>query len=245
PAAAQRGAGGGSGRPQVGRGRDRGARAQRAGHDPPGRSVLPRGRRPARPSAAGAGPGGAAVSPDPARGVWAIVVAAGRGSRFGGELPKQYVEVAGRPLLGHALDAVLSHPGVRGAVVVLAEGDRHWPGWDRLHDKPLLACTGGDSRAGSVPAGPPALPHAVRADGFVPVHDAAGAGRARGWCWPRAIATGRAGTACTTSRCWPARAATPAPARCWRGCSRCRTRCARTNSCWCTTRRGRTCATPT
>jgi 2-C-methyl-D-erythritol 4-phosphate cytidylyltransferase len=113
------------------------------------------------------------VSPDPARGVWAIVVAAGRGSRFGGELPKQYVEVAGRPLLGHALDAVLSHPGVRGAVVVLAEGDRHWPGWDRLHDKPLLACTGGDSRAGSVLAGLLALPHEVRADEFVLVHDAA------------------------------------------------------------------------
>ncbi|NLW95267.1 MAG: 2-C-methyl-D-erythritol 4-phosphate cytidylyltransferase [Xanthomonadaceae bacterium] len=113
------------------------------------------------------------MSPDPARGVWAIVVAAGRGSRFGGELPKQYVEVAGRPLLGHALDAVLSHPGVRGAVVVLAEGDRHWPGWDRLHDKPLLACTGGDSRAGSVLAGLLALPHEVRADEFVLVHDAA------------------------------------------------------------------------
>jgi len=113
------------------------------------------------------------VSPDPARGVWAIVVAAGRGSRFGGELPKQYVEVAGRPLLGHALDAVLSHPGVRGAVVVLAEGDRHWPSWDRLHDKPLLACTGGDSRAGSVLAGLLALPHEVRADEFVLVHDAA------------------------------------------------------------------------
>lgn len=113
------------------------------------------------------------MSPDPARGVWAIVVAAGRGSRFGGELPKQYVEVAGRPLLGHALDAVLSHPGVRGAVVVLAEGDRHWPDWDRLHDKPLLACTGGDSRAGSVLAGLLALPHEVRADEFVLVHDAA------------------------------------------------------------------------
>ncbi|TWT20549.1 2-C-methyl-D-erythritol 4-phosphate cytidylyltransferase [Luteimonas wenzhouensis] len=113
------------------------------------------------------------MSPDPARGAWAIVVAAGRGSRFGGELPKQYVEVAGRPLLGHALDAVLSHPGVRGAVVVLAEGDRHWPGWERLHDKPLLACTGGDSRAGSVLAGLLALPHEVRADEFVLVHDAA------------------------------------------------------------------------
>src|SRR5690606_2251278 len=59
---------------------------------------------------------------------------------------------------------------------------------------------------------------------------------ARGWCWPRAIATGRAGTACTTSRCWPARAATPAPARCWRGRSRCRASRPPAHTCWCTTR---------
>ena len=41
-------------------------------------------------------------------GIWAVLPAAGRGSRFGGERPKQYLEVAGRPLIAHALDALLA-----------------------------------------------------------------------------------------------------------------------------------------
>ena len=102
------------------------------------------------------------MSPDQVRGVWAIVVAAGRGSRFGGALPKQYAQVDGRPLLAHTLDALLSHPGVRGAVVVLAADDAHWPGWTELHGKPLLRCAGGESRADSVLAGLQALPDEVR-----------------------------------------------------------------------------------
>ena len=40
------------------------------------------------------------MNPDRVRGgLWAIVPAAGRGSRFGGEVPKQYLAAAGRPLL--------------------------------------------------------------------------------------------------------------------------------------------------
>ena len=53
--------------------------------------------------------------------LWAVVPAAGRGSRFGGEVPKQYLQVAGEPLLAYTLRALLTHPGVAGAVVVLAE----------------------------------------------------------------------------------------------------------------------------
>lgn len=104
---------------------------------------------------------------------WVVVPAAGRGARFGGEVPKQYLEVGGEPLVAHTLRALLSHPGVEGAVVALATGDAHWPGWTAFCGKPLLACTGGDSRAASVLAGLAALPDAVRADDFVLVHDAA------------------------------------------------------------------------
>ena len=78
---------------------------------------------------------------------WAIVPAAGRGARFGGGVPKQYLQVAGQPLLGHALDAVLADPRVAGAVVALSAGDGRWPGWTRRHGKPVVACTGGAERA--------------------------------------------------------------------------------------------------
>lgn len=105
--------------------------------------------------------------------IWAIVPAAGRGTRFGGEVPKQYLSVAGRPLVAHALHAVLAHPAVQGAIVVLAADDAHWPGWSELAGKPVRTCTGGSERADSVLAGLSALPDAVRADEFVLVHDAA------------------------------------------------------------------------
>ena len=111
---------------------------------------------------------------DPIRGgLWAIVPAAGRGARFGGEVPKQYVEVAGAPVIAHTLAALLGHRGVVGAVVVLSADDARWPGWTELAGKPLLACVGGEQRADSVLAGLAALPDSVRPDDFVLVHDAA------------------------------------------------------------------------
>lgn len=105
--------------------------------------------------------------------VWAVVPAAGRGTRFGGALPKQYLLAGGQPLLAHTLEALLSHAGVAGVMVVIADNDADWPGWNAFADKPVLTCTGGATRALSVLAGLQALPDSVRADDFVLVHDAA------------------------------------------------------------------------
>ena len=114
------------------------------------------------------------MSSDQVRGrLWVVVPAAGVGARFGGEVPKQYLQVAGEPLLAHTLRALLAHPNVHGAVVVLAAGDTHWPGWQAFSGKPLLRCSGGDTRADSVLAGLSILPDDVRMDDFVLVHDAA------------------------------------------------------------------------
>lgn len=104
---------------------------------------------------------------------WVVVPAAGRGARFGAELPKQYLAVAGEPLLAHTLRALFAHHGVEGAVVALAADDVHWPGWTEFAGKPLLSCVGGAARADSVLAGLAALPDTVRMDDFVLVHDAA------------------------------------------------------------------------
>ena len=113
---------------------------------------------------------------EPARGgLWAIVPAAGRGTRFGGEVPKQYLEVGGRSVLAHTLACLAGHPGVAGIVLVLAASDA--VDLDELRaglgDTPLLRADGGDNRADSVLAGLHALPETVRADDFVLVHDAA------------------------------------------------------------------------
>jgi 2-C-methyl-D-erythritol 4-phosphate cytidylyltransferase len=105
--------------------------------------------------------------------IWAVIPAAGRGTRFGGEIPKQYLDIAGRPLIAHALDALLAHPRVCGAVVALAADDERWPGWTTLHGKPVLRCAGGGERADSVLAALHALPAEVTGDSLVLVHDAA------------------------------------------------------------------------
>ncbi len=104
---------------------------------------------------------------------WAVVPAAGCGSRFGGEVPKQYLPLVGRPLIEHTLTRLLAHPRVDGAVVALAADDPLWPGWRTLAGKPVLTCIGGAERADSVLAGLRALPVSVTDDDFVLVHDAA------------------------------------------------------------------------
>lgn len=106
-------------------------------------------------------------------GLWVVVPAAGRGTRFGGEMPKQYLEAAGRPVIAHTLERLLSHPSVCGAMVALAGDDAYWPGWLEIAGKPVATCIGGAERADSVLAGLDALPDDVRPDAFVLVHDAA------------------------------------------------------------------------
>lgn len=105
--------------------------------------------------------------------IWVVVPAAGRGARFGAPLPKQYLQAGGQILLAHTLDALLAHPAVAGAMVVIGQDDGDWPGWSEWAGKPVLTCIGGAPRAASVLAGLQALPDSVRADEFVLVHDAA------------------------------------------------------------------------
>lgn len=105
--------------------------------------------------------------------LWCIVPAAGRGVRFGGEAPKQYVDLLGRPLLLHTLERLAAHPRVAGLVVVLAADDRRWPGLIAIAGKPVRTAVGGSERAASVLAGLRALPDSVAADDAVLVHDAA------------------------------------------------------------------------
>jgi 2-C-methyl-D-erythritol 4-phosphate cytidylyltransferase/2-C-methyl-D-erythritol 2,4-cyclodiphosphate synthase len=56
--------------------------------------------------------------------VVAIIVAAGRGSRAGGGMPKQYRRVAGRPLLAATLDAFMSHPEIDAVLCAIHPDDR-------------------------------------------------------------------------------------------------------------------------
>jgi 2-C-methyl-D-erythritol 4-phosphate cytidylyltransferase/2-C-methyl-D-erythritol 2,4-cyclodiphosphate synthase len=54
----------------------------------------------------------------------ALIVAAGRGHRFGGEMPKQYRMLAGRPLLRHCAEAFARHPMIDAVRVIIHPDDR-------------------------------------------------------------------------------------------------------------------------
>jgi 2-C-methyl-D-erythritol 4-phosphate cytidylyltransferase / 2-C-methyl-D-erythritol 2,4-cyclodiphosphate synthase len=53
-----------------------------------------------------------------------LIVAAGRGSRFGGPLPKQYCLLAGQPVLRHTALAFLRHPGIASVRIAIHPDDR-------------------------------------------------------------------------------------------------------------------------
>ncbi|MET4677604.1 2-C-methyl-D-erythritol 4-phosphate cytidylyltransferase [Luteibacter sp. ME-Dv--P-043b] len=105
--------------------------------------------------------------------LWCVLPAAGKGVRAGGDRPKQYQPIAGRPLLDHTLARLAAHPRIAGLVVVIAADDRHFASVDAVGGKPLVVATGGGERSDSVLAGLIALPASVGGDDFVLVHDAA------------------------------------------------------------------------
>lgn len=102
----------------------------------------------------------------------ALIVAAGRGRRFGGGVPKQYQTLGGRAMLAHAAAAFLAHPRIDLVQIVIGPDDRE------LHDRALAGLEvappviGGAERQDSVRLGLEAL--AARGDiDLVLVHDAA------------------------------------------------------------------------
>lgn len=105
--------------------------------------------------------------------LWCVVPAAGQGSRFGGVIPKQYLSLAGRPLILHTLERLATHPLIGGLMVVLAAEDAHWVELSTLASKSVLTTIGGAERADSVLKGLYALSALVQEDEFVLVHDAA------------------------------------------------------------------------
>lgn len=105
----------------------------------------------------------------------ALIVAAGRGTRAGGQIPKQYQKLGGRALLRHSLDACLGHPALDPVLVVIHPDDmtayQAAAAGLEQHPKLLPPCSGGPSRQESVRLGLEVL--AARNPAAVLIHDAA------------------------------------------------------------------------
>ena len=99
----------------------------------------------------------------------AIIVAAGTGSRFGSEVPKQFLEIAGKPLVVHAIERFAAAPSVDTIVVVVtSENITRLGGLDVA--KPVRVVTGAATRAASVSNGLAAVDDTTD---IVAVHDGA------------------------------------------------------------------------
>ncbi|MCK9200187.1 MAG: 2-C-methyl-D-erythritol 4-phosphate cytidylyltransferase [Gallionella sp.] len=103
----------------------------------------------------------------------ALVPAAGFGARMGNELPKQYLPLAGRPMIAHALETLCACPDLSTVFVVLAPDDTLFHGYDWSHcgEKLQPLYCGGATRAESVANG--LLASELEPDDWVLVHDAA------------------------------------------------------------------------
>ena len=92
---------------------------------------------------------------------------------MGGELPKQYLEVAGATLLEHSLSALLRCESLEVVAVVLHPDDRRADALSALADTRVRRVVGGAERSDSVLAGLQALAREFAAEDWVLVHDAA------------------------------------------------------------------------
>lgn len=81
---------------------------------------------------------------------WAVIPAAGVGSRMRADRPKQYLSLAGKSILEHTLDCFLEHPRLKGVVVSLAADDPYWPELPCSRDARIHRAPGGRERADSV-----------------------------------------------------------------------------------------------
>ncbi len=104
-------------------------------------------------------------------GAVAIVVAAGRSTRLGGTIPKQFLELHGETVVSRAVRAMAACPGVDGVIVVLSREDLGGPRHAALGgiEGVLAVVAGGTTRSASVLAGVEAASGAE----VVLVHDGA------------------------------------------------------------------------
>ncbi len=103
----------------------------------------------------------------------ALVPAAGFGARMGNEIPKQYLTLAGKPMIWHALTTLCACPELTTVFVVLSPNDTmfHEYDWSHCGEKLQPLYCGGGTRAESVANG--LMASELEPDDWVLVHDAA------------------------------------------------------------------------
>ncbi|MDG3089018.1 2-C-methyl-D-erythritol 4-phosphate cytidylyltransferase [Vibrio hannami] len=105
---------------------------------------------------------------------YAVVPAAGVGSRMKANLPKQYLKLHGKTILEHTIDKLLSHPEITSVVVAVSSTDPYFSELPIAQDPRVIRVDGGEERADSVLSALRYLSENVdNQNDWVLVHDAA------------------------------------------------------------------------
>lgn len=104
---------------------------------------------------------------------WAVVPAAGTGTRMDSGVPKQYLQLAGATILEYSVSSLLACERIHGAVVALHADDNRASELPMFEDKRVQRVDGGLQRSDSVLAALGALLVQGELDDWVLVHDAA------------------------------------------------------------------------
>ena len=105
--------------------------------------------------------------------LYALVPAAGSGSRMAASLPKQYLTLRGSTVAEHTLSRLLAFAPIQQIVVATSASDLWWPQLGIAHHKRIRSVLGGDTRAESVLNGLRALKEVSSERDWVLVHDMA------------------------------------------------------------------------
>ena len=101
---------------------------------------------------------------------YALLVAGGKGTRIKSSLPKQFIELVGKPILLHTIEAFISYSDNIKIILVLPEDD--FPIWESICKKfnfsyPIVLQKGGETRFQSVKNGL----GRIEGEGLVAIHD--------------------------------------------------------------------------
>lgn len=103
---------------------------------------------------------------------YTIITAAGIGSRMQSAVPKQYLELQGKPVLVHTVERFLSYPKIEKIVVVLQQDDQYWPKLQIADQDKIMTANGGKERCQTVLNGLRRLEDIVKPYDWVLVQDA-------------------------------------------------------------------------
>jgi 2-C-methyl-D-erythritol 4-phosphate cytidylyltransferase len=101
---------------------------------------------------------------------YVIIVAGGKGTRINSTTPKQFLELCGKPILLHTVEAFINYNHSINIILVLPDGDIDiWNGIAKKYNltKPITITKGGDTRFQSVRNGL----DVISGNGLVAIHD--------------------------------------------------------------------------